>query len=160
MCAGKTFRVTCNSSCKKWSKGGTISCQNIRKCREIEKDTKHPGQKNKFAEKTVPQQKRRCASRRRKNKMQVAEMAAELRVCRREKKEEAVILRRQVIAAWRPCGSKLSPWERIGLRPVYKGSKEKWERHKGRCQEEKQRRRKRARQGQLANGVVGVKWMR
>ena len=47
------------------------------------------------------------------------------------------MLRTQVIAAWRPCGSNLSPWRRMELRLVYKGSKEKWERHKGRCQEEK-----------------------
>ena len=49
------------------------------------------------------------------------------------------MLRRQVIVAWRPCGSNLSPWERMELRPLYKGSKEKWERHKGRCQEEKKK---------------------
>ena len=66
------------------------------------------------------------------NKMVDAEMAAG-----KEKKEEAVMLRRQVMAVWRPCGSNLSPWERMELRPLYKGSKGKWERHKDRCQEEK-----------------------
>ena len=29
------MRVTCSSSrCRKWNKGGTIPCQNIRKCRK------------------------------------------------------------------------------------------------------------------------------
>ena len=36
-CVPKEFqealRVTCRNSCKKWNKGSTISCQNIRKCR-------------------------------------------------------------------------------------------------------------------------------
>ena len=45
--------------------------------------------------------------------------------------------RRQVMAAWRPCGSNSSPWEQMELRPLYRGSKGKWEQHKGRCQEEK-----------------------
>ena len=31
----------------------------------------------------------------------------------------------------------ISPWEQMELRPLYKGSKGKWEQHKGRCQEEK-----------------------
>ena len=47
------------------------------------------------------------------------------------------MLRRHEVAAWRPCGSNLSPWEQMELRPSYKGSKEKWEQHKDRCQEEK-----------------------
>ena len=38
---------------------------------------------------------------------------------------------------WRPCGSNLSLWEQMELRPLYKGSKGKCEQHKGRCQEEK-----------------------
>ena len=59
------------------------------------------------------------------------------RACRREKKEEAATLRKQVTAAWRPYGSNLSPWEQIELRPLHKSSKEKWEQHKGRWQEEK-----------------------
>ena len=33
----KTSRVTCNSSCKRWSKGGMTSCQNTRKCRRYRK---------------------------------------------------------------------------------------------------------------------------
>ena len=40
-------------------------------------------------------------------------------------------------AAWRLCGSNFSLWEQMELRPLYKGSKGKWERPKGRCQEEK-----------------------
>ena len=56
--------------------------------------------------------------------------------CRQEKKEEAAMLRKQVIAAWRPCCDKSSLWERIELRLCSKG-KEKWERPEGRCQEEK-----------------------
>ena len=47
------------------------------------------------------------------------------------------MLRRQVMDAWRLYGSNSSPWERMELRPLYKGSKGKWKRHKGRCQEEK-----------------------
>ena len=62
-------------------------------------------------------------------------MAAELQ--RQEKREEAVMLRRQVTAAWRPCGSSLSRWERIELRSFDKGTKEKWEQLRSRCQEEK-----------------------
>ena len=34
-------------------------------------------------------------------------------VCRREKKEEAAMLRKQVTAVWRPCGSNISPWEQM-----------------------------------------------
>ena len=59
------------------------------------------------------------------------------RVCRQEKKEEAVMLRRQVSAAWRTCGNSLSPWGRIEFRSLYNGSKEKWEQLRSRCQEEK-----------------------
>ena len=73
-----------------------------------------------------------------KNKMLDAGMAAELQGCM-QKKKEAAMLRKQVMAAWRPCGSNLSPWERMELRPLYKGSKGMWERHKGRCQEEKKK---------------------
>ena len=44
----KSFRtasgMTCSSICGRWSKGGMTSCQSIRKCRKITKDTKHPGQ--------------------------------------------------------------------------------------------------------------------
>ena len=47
------------------------------------------------------------------------------------------MLRRQITAAWRPCGSNLSPWEQMELRPFHKGSKGKWEQHKGRCREGK-----------------------
>ena len=35
--------------------------------------------------------------------------------------------RRQVMDARRPCGSNLSPWEQMEWRPLYKGSKGKWE---------------------------------
>ena len=46
-----------------------------------------------------------------KNTMADAEMEAELEglQCKLEKKGEAAMLRRQEIAAWRPCGSKLLP---------------------------------------------------
>ena len=44
--------------------------------------------------------------------------------------------RKQVIVAWRLCGNNLSPWDRIGSRLCSKGT-EKWERPRGRCQEEK-----------------------
>ena len=60
----------------------------------------------------------------------------DLRVCRKEKKEETVMLRKQVIAAWRPCGDNSSRWEGIELRLCSKGA-EQWERPRGRCQEEK-----------------------
>ena len=44
-----------------------------------------------------------------KNKMVDAEMAAELQILQVGKKEEAVMLRRHVIAAWRrPCVNSLS----------------------------------------------------
>ena len=67
---------------------------------------------------------------------QDAEMAAELRSLQ-VGEEEAALLRKQVMAAWRPCGSNLLIWERMELRPLYKGSKGKCERHKGRRQEKK-----------------------
>ena len=35
------------------------------------------------------------------------------------------MLRQQVIVAWRLCGSNLSLWERMELRHLYKGSKER-----------------------------------
>ena len=50
-----------------------------------------------------------------------AELRQNFRVCRQEKKEEAAMLRKQAIAAWRPRS---------------KGT-EKWERPRSRCQEEK-----------------------
>ena len=50
------------------------------------------------------------------------------------------MLRRHVIAAWRrPCVNSLSHWERIELRLLSKGSREKFERHRGRCQKEKKK---------------------
>ena len=52
------------------------------------------------------------------------------RDCRQEKKEEAAMLRKQVIAARRPCGNRLSPWERIESKLCSKGT-EKWERRRG-----------------------------
>ena len=63
--------------------------------------------------------------------------------CRQEKKEEAAMLRRQAIAAWRPCGSKLLPcvlqWVQTRSMPWQmlssKGSR-KVEQFRSRCQEE------------------------
>ena len=46
------------------------------------------------------------------------------------------MLRKQVIAEWRPCCNTSSPWEQIESKLCSKGT-EKWERPKGRCQEEK-----------------------
>ena len=45
--------------------------------------------------------------------------------------------RKQVISAWRRCGNSLSPWERIESRLRYKGSMEKREPPRGRCEEKK-----------------------
>ena len=45
------------------------------------------------------------------------------RDCKLEKKVEVAMHRRQVMAAWRPCGSNLSPREQMELKPLYKGSK-------------------------------------
>ena len=59
------------------------------------------------------------------------------RVCKLEKKEEVAMHRRQVMAAWRPYGSNTSPWKQMELRPLHKRFTEKWEQHKGKCQEEK-----------------------
>ena len=153
----KTSRITCNSSCKMWSKGSTISCQNIRKCRKDRKIYKASRPKEENCRETVPHQKRRCGSSKRslskrrsapffhrtksiRIRCRMQKWRQSFRVCRREKNEEAVMLRTQVIAARRPCGSNLSPWRRMDLTPVYKGPKEKWERHKGRCR--KRRRKK------------------
>ena len=103
---------------------------------------------------SISQQKRRCGSSKRRSgkrrsvtfsyrtksiriRCRMQKWWQSFRFCRREKKEEAAMLRRQVIAAWRPCGSNSSPWEQMELRPLHKSSKEKWEQHKGRCQEEK-----------------------
>ena len=49
-------------------------------------------------------------------------------------KEEAAMLRKQVIVAWRLCGNNLQPRERIGSRLCTKGYR-KWERPRSRCQE-------------------------
>ena len=67
----------------------------------------------------------------------------DIRAGRSLKKEEAVMLRRQVIAAWRLCGSKLLPcvlqWVQTRSMPwpmlCSKGSK-KVRQFRGRCQEE------------------------
>ena len=71
-----------------------------------------------------------------KNKMADAEMAAELQRLQAEEERRTAMLRKQVIAAWRPSGNRLSPWKRTESRPRSKGI-EKWELPRGRCQEEK-----------------------
>ena len=58
-------------------------------------------------------------------------------VSRREKKVEVAMHRRQVMAAWRPCGSNLSPWRTNGRETYVQRLQGKSEQHKGRCQEEK-----------------------
>ena len=39
----KASSVTCSSNCKRWSKGGMMSCQSTRKCRTDHKHAKHSG---------------------------------------------------------------------------------------------------------------------
>ena len=105
--------------------------------------------RRKFAERQCrTQQKRRCGSSKRssskkrsvsfycrtksiRTKWRMQKWVQKLRVCRQERKEEAVMLRRQVTAAWRLYGNKLSPWQQIGLRLCSKGTEE-WERPRGR----------------------------
>ena len=78
-----------------------------------------------------------CRTKSRKIGWQMRKWKQNFKACRLEKKEEVVMHRRQVMAAWRPYGSNSSPWEQMDLRPLHKSSTEKWEQPKGRCQEEK-----------------------
>ena len=57
-----------------------------------------------------------CRTKSNRTKKSMQRWQQNVRGCRPDKKEEAVKHRRQVIAAWRPCGNSLSPWERIELR--------------------------------------------
>ena len=58
----KTSRANCNSSRKRWSQGGTTTCQNTRKCRKDRKRYKESRTKEEICRKTAQQQKRRCGS--------------------------------------------------------------------------------------------------
>ena len=78
-----------------------------------------------------------CRTRSIKVGWQMRKWKQNFKACRLEKKEEVVMHRRQVMAAWRPYGSNSSPWEQMELRPLHKSSTGKWEQPKGRCQEEK-----------------------
>ena len=69
-----------------------------------------------------------CRTKSIRTKWRMQKWRQSYRACRQEKKEEAAMPRKQVMAAGRPCDSSLSPWERMELRPLYKGSKGKWER--------------------------------
>ena len=71
-----------------------------------------------------------------KNKMADGEMAAKRQRLQAGEERRTAMLRKQVIAAWRPSGNRLSPWERTESRPRSKGI-EKWELPRSRCQEEK-----------------------
>ena len=110
----KTLRVTCNSKCKRWSKEGTTSCQNTRKCGQDRKIYKASRTKEELCRRTVLEQKRRCGSSKRSKKRSVSfscrtkwirtrwrpqKWRQNFRVCRQKKKEEAVMLPKQVIAA-------------------------------------------------------------
>ena len=130
-----------------------ISCQSTRKCRKGRKRYKVSRTKEIMCRRKMLQHKRRCGisqmktlalrsdigccrttSIRTKWRMQKRKQSFN---CRQEKKEEAAMHRKQAIAAWRPCGNNSWPWEQMELRLLYKGSKGKWEQHKGRCHEEK-----------------------
>ena len=77
------------------------------------------------------------------------------RDCKLEKKEEVGVHRRQVMAAWRPCGSIFIALGANGIENfVYKGSKGKWERCKGRCQEEKEEEGDEQEQGRISQQLV------
>ena len=146
-------RMTCSSICRRWSKGGMTSCQNIRKCRKDHKRNKASRTKEGICRKKVLQHKRRCG----KSESKSIEMRNAFDSCRttstrtkwlmqkcwqnfsrQEQKEEEAMHRKQVIAVWRSCGDSLSLWERIDWRLFYERSEEKSEHFRSRCQEEKQ----------------------
>ena len=96
-----------------------ISCLSTRRRKSSRKRYKASRTKEDICRRTVSQQKRRCGSSKiRSGKRRSVTFSYQtksirircrmqtwwqsFRVCRREKKEEAVMLRRQVIAAWRP----------------------------------------------------------
>ena len=108
-CVPKEFqenlkRVICNSSCKRCgAKKARLHASAPESPEDIATDTKYPGQKKTFAERQVPQQKKRCGSSKRssckkrsvsfflsnkvdKNKMADAEMAAELQSLQAEER--------------------------------------------------------------------------
>ena len=62
-----------------------------------------------------------CRTKSTKTQWQMRKWKQSFRDCRLEKKEEEAMLRRQEIAAWRPCGSRLLPcvlqWDRISSVP-------------------------------------------
>ena len=103
-----------------------ISCLSTRRCKRSRKIYKASRTTKEICRRTVSQQKRRCGSSNRRSgkrrsvtssyrtksirtRCRMQKWRQSFRVCRREKKEEAAMLRRQVLAAWRPCGSKLLP---------------------------------------------------
>ena len=50
---GNVGESHCSISCKRWRKGGMISCLSTRRRKKVAEDTKPPGQKKKFAERST-----------------------------------------------------------------------------------------------------------
>ena len=115
-----TSRVTCSCCCKRWSTGGTTPFQSTRK-----------------TDSTAAEEEMRKLHEELKQKEKLFFFFLSNRGDENKMQDAAVMLRKRLIVAWRRWWNSSSLWERIKLRPVYKGSKEKWERHKGGCQEEK-----------------------
>ena len=78
-----------------------------------------------------------------RNKLQNAEMAPELQSLQAgEERRGSDASQTGDRLAWRPCGSNLSPWERMELRPLYKGSEGKQSAAQGQMQEREEGRRR------------------
>ena len=74
-----------------------------------------------------------------KNKMVDAEMAAELQGLQAGEERRGSNASQPGDGCLEALWQQLIAFERMELRPLYKGSNVEWERHKGRCQEEKKK---------------------
>ena len=99
----KASRVTCSSSCKRWSKGGTTSCQTTRECRKGHKGYKVSRIKGEISRHRMWQRKKRSGSSKRMSSRKrsayfsfreeqdgLCSRQQNFRECRQEKKEEAI----------------------------------------------------------------------
>ena len=163
---------------KRWRKGGTISCLSTRRRKRSRKRYNASRTQEDICRRTVSQQKRRCGSsegssgKRRsvsfsyrttsiKNKMQDAEMAAELQSLQAVDERSGSCASQTCDCCLEALWQQFIAWEQMELRPLYTGFKGKWEQHKGRCQEEKKDegivKMNKSKQNQSAVGVANAR---
>ena len=114
----------CNISCKRWRKGGTISCLSTKKVvKDGTKDTKYPRQEKNYRKNAWRQEKkcgksekklsgRKSASHSCRTKSIRTIWQMRKRKQRLEKKEEVAMHRRRWNAVWKRWWNRFSHWER------------------------------------------------